>query len=586
MASRLAALSCLLLIALPRGFAQPAPEGIARTIWQDAGDGAMMSPDGTLTAFVDWNVSQVAVRDVTTGAVRPLPDASSAGFPEPYFTFSPDSGHLLFPFGNDRGGDPFRYELRSIDLDSGAHQVLAAFPADVALIVPLRWHVAAGILFSKVSADGSSELSILDPKTRDVRVLHRRSRDAGLVWQAEFAGDGRGAVILANDALSWINIADGSTRALNVDAHVMLGWASDERALLFHAVRGNVSGNWSVDLSNDKAVSAPVLVQRTAPGVRWAGRSTDGVHYVEPAATPRLFVAHIDVAAGRLISDPEPILPTPGHIAGHPAWSRDGSRLAFTVTIPNRNEARLFVAEGIRGVAKELAQLDLRVTGLDWSADGRFIIVGGRAMTRETSWVGRVNASTGAIEKLATGAPTTAVAAGTGTEVVFSRAALAGSREVHVLHVRGPGAEPRILATYPINELPRSISVSPDGRAVAILKAIPSTRASALILLPTAGGEPRTVLTLPRPDALELNQGTVPWTSDGRNVLVMMRRQGRRQLAAVRVDSGEISVLPFLPQEGGRRHFALRRDGLQIVYADESGRDDLKVMPVSRPRQQ
>ena len=585
MATRLAALSCLVLVALSRGFAQPASDTAVRTVWADAGDGAMMSPDGTLTAFVDWNVSQVAVRDVATGGVRQLPDTTSSGFPEPYFTFSPDSRRLVYPFGNDRDGDPFRYELRSIDLGNGTHQVLAVFSADVALIVPLAWHVKAGILFSKVAADGSSELLMLDPQTKNVRVLQRRARNAGLAWQGLFTRDGSAAVMLANDTLSWVDIAAGSTRALNIDAHVMLGWTADERAVLFHAVRGNVSGNWSIAMSNGKPVGSPRLMQRTAPGVRWAGgRSKDGVHYIEPAATPRLFVATVDVSAGRLVSDPEPILPMPGYIAGHPAWSRDGSRLAFTVTIPNRNEARLFVVQGLRGVAKEVAQLDLRVTGLDWSADGRFVIVGGRAMTRDASWVGRVNASTGAIEKLATGVPTNAVAAGAGDEVVFSRAALAGSRDVHVMRVRGPGATPQILATYTTNDLPRSISVSPDGRSVALLKAIPSSRASALILLPTAGGEARTVLQLQRPDAFELNQGTVPWTSDGRSVLVMMRRQGRRQLAAVRVDSGEISLLPFTPQGAGRPHFALHPDGRQIVYADEAGRDDLKVMldPKSR----
>jgi Tol biopolymer transport system component len=578
MTVRLAALACLMLIALPRGFTQPASEAIVRTVWQDSGDGAMMSPDGKLIAFVDWNVGQVAVREAATGSVRQLPDSSS-GFPEPYFTFSPDSSQLLFPFANDRDGDPFRYELRSIDLRSGAHQSLAVFPADVGLIVPLAWHVKAGILLNKLAADGSSELLMLDPATKSVRVLQRRTRDAGLAWQAEFNREGSGAVILANNALSWINIADGAVRALGIDAHVMLGWSPDERALIVHTLRANVFGNWSIAMSSGKPVGSPVLLHRTAAGVRWAGRSAEGLHFNEPAATPRLFVAGLDVTAGRLVSDPQPILPTPGYIAGHPAWSRDGSRIAFTVTIPNRNEARLFVAEGIRGVAKELVQLDLRVTGVDWSADGRFIIVGGRAMTRDTSWIGRVNAATGAIEKLVTGAPSLAVAAGAGDAVVFSRPALTGSRNVHLMHVRGPGAAPRIVATYAMNEGPRSMSVSPDGRSVAILKAVPASKATALLLLPTAGGEPRTVLQMPRPDALELNQGTVPWTPDGRSVIVMMRRQGRRQLAAVSVDSGEIRVLPFIPREGGRRHFALHPDGRQLVYADEPARDHLKVMP-------
>jgi hypothetical protein len=57
-----------------------------------------------------------------------------------------------------------------------------------------------------------------------------------------------------------------------------------------------------------------------------------------------------------------------------------------------------------------------------------------------------------------------------------------------------------------------------------------------------------------------------------------MRRQGKRELVAVQVDSGAITALPFAPQEGGRRHFALHKDGRQLVYVDGAGRDELKVM--------
>jgi hypothetical protein len=575
MVTQLAVFAIFVLMALSGAGAQPAPEPAVRTVWPDAQDGAMISPDGKLIAFVDWNFSEVAVRDVASATERRFPDKTSVGFPEPYFVFSPKGDALVFPFGNNRAGDPFAYELRSIDLASGAHQVLAVFPADLALVVPLAWHASAGLLFNKIAADGSSEVLILNPANKNVRIVQRRSADAGRVWQAEFAHDGGGAVILANDSLSWLDLAEGTTRPLGVDAQVLLG--ADERALLFHAVRGGVTGNWSVGISQGEPVGTPALRQRTAPGVRWAGRSAAGVHYLERVETPGLFVANVDVAAARLVSTPQRVLPMPGFMPNHPAWSRDGSRLAFAVAIANRNENRIFVAEGLRGGARQVAQTDLRVTGLDWSADGKFIIVGGRAWTRDASWVGRINVSTGAIEKLVTGAPANAVAAGVREEVVFSRAALAGSRDVHVLHVRGPGETPRVLATYTINDLPRSMSASPDGKWIAILKAAPETRATALIVLPIAGGEPRTVLQLQRPDAIELNQGSVPWTSDGR-VLVLLRRQGKRQLVAVQVDSGAITALAFAPQEGGRRHFALHKDGRQLVYVDGAGRDELKVM--------
>lgn len=582
MATRLPSEAILVLIALSAACAQPAPEPAVRTVWPNAQDGAMISPDGRLTAYIDWNVSVVAVRDIAAGTERQLPDASSIGFPEPFFVFSPNSDRLVYPFGNNRGGNPFRYELRSIDLASGVHTVLAAFPADVAFVAPLAWHDSSGIVFTTVAADGSSELLILDPVTKSPRALQRRAFEAGLVWQALFTRDGNGLVVLAKDALAWIDVAAGTERSLGLNAQVLLGWSTDERALFFHAVRGAETGNWSVALSQGVPVAEPLLLQRTSPGVRWAGRGPDGVYFLEPVQTPGLFLAEIDLAAARLISAPQPILPAPGDVAGNPAWSRDGSRLAYTLGVPNRTESRVFVADGLRGVAREIAAVDLRVTGLDWSADGRFIIVGGRALTRDRAWIGRIDVATGSIEKLVMGAPASAVAAGVGEDVFFTQAALAGSRSVHVKHVRGPGAVPRVLATYTIDDLPRSMSVAPDGKWVAILKAMPETRASALILLPTAGGEPRTVLQLQRPDALELNQGSVPWMADGGRVVLLLRREGRRHLAVVRIDSGEITALPLSPQEGGRRYLALHPDGRRLVYVDGAGRDALKVMLEAR----
>ena len=578
MTIRLAGLALVALFALSRHDSQTAQAPAVLTIWAAAQDGAMVSPNGKLIAFVDWNVSEVAVRDVATATDRRLPDTGSNGFPEPYFVFSPDSSSLLFPFGNNREAAPFRYELRMIDIASGRHRVLTAFPPGVAFVAPLAWHDRAGILFNKVAADGSSELHILNPANNETRVLQRRSAGDGLVWQAAFTRDGAGMVVLANDALSWIDVAQGTSRPLDLEAQILLGWSSDESALLFHGVRAGTTGNWSVPMTSGRTAGAPVLVQRTAAGVRWAGRTAGGVCYLEPVATPKLFHAAIDLAAGRVLSAPEPLGRVREGIPGNPAWSRDGSRLAFTVAPVNRNANRIFVADGVRGEPREIAYVEMRVTGLDWSADGKFLIIGGRALTRDIAWVGHINVATGVIEKLVTGVPANAVAAGGDDQVVFSRAALAGTRDVHVMQLPGPGTTPRVLATYTIDDLPRSLSISPDGQWVAMLKSTADRKGSALLLIPSSGGEPRTVLQVQRPDGLELNQGRVPWTPDGRSVLVLIRRQGQRQLAAVRVDSGEIIALPFAPQQGGRRSLALHPDGRQLVYVDGAGRDELKVM--------
>jgi Tol biopolymer transport system component len=552
-----------------------------RKIWSAAEDGATISPDGKLIAFIDWTTSDIAVRDVAIGTTTRLTDkgvlAESVGFPEPYLVFSPDGDHIVFPFGNPEAGEPFRYELRLVGIGNPVQRVLAVYPPDVEFVAPLDWDADIGILFTTVAADGSSELLVMRPDEGNSRVLEQRPVGAGLIRRAFFTRDRQAVVYLANGTIQLVSSIGGTARALGIDAEALLGWSADGRTLLFHGTRGNVVGNWAIAVSDARLIGEPTLEQPTAVGVLAAGQSVEGVAYLEPAAAPELFRVTLDIASGQVLRGPGAItLPVSG-VPGNPSWSRDGARLAFTLRAPNRTMHRIMVSEGLRGSLREVARVDLRVMGLDWSADGRFLVVGGRADTRQLAWVGRIDVNSGAVERLAT-APVNAVAAGANEEVAYIHAAPAGERTVRVTVLPEPGAAPRVIGTYIASELPRSMSVSPHGKWMALTKPIDQGRASVLLLLPVAGGESRTLLRLQRPDALELNVGGLPWTAEGDRVLVAVRRQGQRQLALVHVDSGEVIMVPFSPQRGGRWQPALRAGGGEMVYVDGAETNDLKLM--------
>jgi len=311
------------------------------------------------------------------------------------------------------------------------------------------------------------------------------------------------------------------------------------------------------------------------------GRTSEGVHYREPVETPRLFQASVDVVSGRVLTPPEPMTQAAASAAGNPAWSRDGLRLAFTLRVPNRIVYRIMVSDASGASPREVARVDVRVVGLDWSADGKFIVLAGRGEARGSSWVGRIDVASGAVERLAP-FPATAVSAGPGEQVAYVRAAAPGESQVQVTVLPKPGAAPRVLATYPVEEVPRSLSVSPDGAWVAVMKPVDERRASVLQLLPMAGGLPRDLLRLERPEALEWNLGTIPWTTNGRRLLVMTRRSEQNQFVAVRVDSGERAALPLSAKRIGRQHPALNPDGRRIVYVDGVDRAELKVLVGSR----
>lgn len=578
----------LILVSLATAGAPPGRVTVqgARTIWADAEDGATISPDGRLVAFVDWNSGDLAARELSTGNNRHLTNKGGweedRSWAEPPLVFSPKGDRIVYPYANARAADPYRYELRLLELDDTVQQVLAVLPADAAFIAPLDWHPVAGILFTTIAADESSELRIVRPDDRSVRVLERRKPGSGAAHHGRFLPDGSAVVYLANGKLERISLHGGGARDVGLRAEALLGWSREGGTLLFHATRGRVTGNWAVSMREGHPVGQPTLVQPTAAGVLAGGWTAEGVHYVEPAETPRLFLASVDLATGGVLAAPAPITPGAGSAAGSPRWSRDGSRLAYTLKVPNRTVYRVMVADGPRAAAREIARVSLRVMGLDWSADGRFLVIAGRGEARGSSWVGRITVATGAVERLVQ-QPTSAVAAGRDEQVAYVRAALAGESTVQVVVLPQPGASPRVLATYPVEELPRSVSVSPDGEWVAIVKPVEGRTASVLQLLPLAGGDPRTVLRLERPDFLEWNLGSIPWTPDGKQLLVMMRRQGKSQLAAVGVSSGQVTPLSLILEQSGRKQPALHPDGRQVIYVDGVSRADLRLMPRRAP---
>ena len=62
------------------------------------------------------------------------------------------------------------------------------------------------------------------------------------------------------------------------------------------------------------------------------------------------------------------------------------------------------------------------------------------------------------------------------------------------------------------------ISLSPDGRWIATRRSDTSTKTEAMVLIPVEGGEPRELLRVSQPHWI--NNGSTPWTPDGRAVLV------------------------------------------------------------------
>jgi Tol biopolymer transport system component len=103
---------------------------LAQRITTDLGDdGGRVTPDGRLYVFTDWDTGDLAVRDLSTGAVTRLTNESKREKPG-YWAWSPvasaDGKRLAFAWVTGRNYEE-RYELRVINIDgSGMRAVLPA----------------------------------------------------------------------------------------------------------------------------------------------------------------------------------------------------------------------------------------------------------------------------------------------------------------------------------------------------------------------------------------------------------------------------------------------------------------------------
>lgn len=574
-------IACLLvmLAGSPGGAQQPA----AGTIWRAAEDGASISPHGRQVAYIDWDTGDIAVHTVARDTSWRLTNnnawATNNGWAEGPLVFAPEGDRIAHTFSNPRGGDPYRFELRVASFADSIQRVLDTLPPDAPGLAAFDWHSEAGILYSVTWADLSSELRIVHPAERVPRTIVRRRAGMGVPWSGLITPDGRRIIYIAGGRLYGATLHRPGERDLGLDAEVLLGWHRGGRALLFHATREGVTGNWLVPFNDDGVGGSPVLLQATNAGVVPGGSANGTVHYVERAESPRLYVVNGFLDGDSAAADPVALTSVSDGVAGNASWSPDGGRLAYTLRVPNRPEHRIMVAAGDGSSPHEILRTSDHnlVTGLAWSVDGTSLVLAGRGQSRASAWIGRIDPATGAVRKLAS-VPTLAVATGPCGSTAYVQAAAAGDTTVDIVVLDNDEAQPRVLATFLVREYPRAISVSPDGKWVAVIRPVANRAASILQLLSVRGGESRVVARLERPNAFDLNLGTVPWSADGNSVLVLARIGGALRFHTVHVSSGAITPLPFGPRRASRTHPALHPGGGRIVYVDGAARAELKAV--------
>jgi dipeptidyl aminopeptidase/acylaminoacyl peptidase len=111
-----------------------------------------------------------------------------------------------------------------------------------------------------------------------------------------------------------------------------------------------------------------------------------------------------------------------------------------------------------------------------------------------------------------------------------------------------------------------ALNLSPDGRFIATTYHDESAKSTLVLLLPVSGGEPRELLRVSDPQTVGAN---VPWTPDGRAILVNKNLGKSNELLLVLITGGPPRKIDLgVPKFGAVK---VHPDGRQIAYVVGDG---------------
>ncbi|HEX9729328.1 MAG TPA: hypothetical protein VGA37_12550 [Gemmatimonadales bacterium] len=564
-------------------------EGAAvRRVWARAGDYASPSPDGRYIAFVDWETGDVAVHDLENGQNRRLTNKGTwtengSWAEEPLF--SPDGGRVAFSYGNKRVPNAnHQYELRVVTVGDTTPRVLVALTPRDQWINPTDWSASQGILVEIYRGDDSStsteELAIINPETGALRTLRTIRRGAAMMRDGAFSPDGR-MVAYRQGRTVRLMAADGSgDRSLGIEVRWLLGWSRDGGSVLVHASSRSTTGIWAVPVTRGRRAGEPVLVRGGMPALVPAGFSGSRYFYGVPVDAPQVFIASVDVAAGRVLAPPVAITTPVQGRGGAPGWSRDGRSLAYSVRDQSERTTRIMLRDVNGDAVRELATIEQdQPLQIVWAPDGQVLYVYTENDAEAT--IVSVDVRSGAVRETF-GYHGLGIAVTPDGRLVYARSTPQRQDLASGVFARdlATGREQRIAGA---DAATRALALSPDGRQLALVLRPAGQRITRVVVMAIDGGPMREIARAELPAHYE-DRGTVSWTPDGRHVLVGRGSwEGDSTHAIVAVPVGGGTVVEVMRASGQRSH-TLSPDGRRIAYSGGQHRNELWVLDDLTPQ--
>jgi Tol biopolymer transport system component len=483
-----------------------------------------------------------------------------------------------------------RYELRVASLPaSGLVQPQRLFDSnDAYWIGPSDWSPDGKWVAVKLERkDRSSyQVGVVAVPAGTLRVLSSGPGD-GHVF---FSPDGKFLAIARSSAERptpdldvYIVAVDGSGEAkavVNPGQDTVMGWSPDGKILLFASDRTGSSSLWGIRVADGKPHGTPMLLRPDIPSDS-LGVTASGALYIGTQIDNRdIHVASLDFNTGRLLAPPVRPIETFVGSNAQPEWSPDGKYLAYTSA---RNRAGDNTVLAVRSMdTGKTSELHVNLQAFNrprWAPDGRsFVSQGTDAQGRQGIF--RIDAQTGAA--------TPVVTKTTGGNLLHPQWSPDGKRIYYVTNLPDTG-EVAMIERNLDSGAERDVfrrrglaggELSPDGRYVAVWRVDaneatrPASTPATVLLIPTAGGEPREFLrSTPAEEVFRIH---LAWGPGGRSLLAQKNTAGGPQLWSIPIDGGERRKLDlnFWNAVGMRVH----PDGRQVAYVDGENKNEVMVL--------
>jgi Tol biopolymer transport system component len=544
-----------------------------RLVEQGLDSSGEISPDNKYLCCVDWETSNLAVRDMASEELLRLTShkRSESDSPDAYeapgnSVWAPDQKRIAYTW---YGFKPLICELRLIEIDDKKPRTLYHGNYENDWVMPHDWspdgkHILTGFL-----GEERWKLGLLSVEDSSIRHLKTIPLVESHSRYAQFSPDGQSVVYNhpqeKNSGKSDISLLSiENKQEIPLVQHPaddrLMGCSPDGNWILFSSDRTGTWDAWILTVLNGKPRGNPQLIRREIGLIDPMGISRKGsFYYSTPGFRTDIFYASIDPISGAVI---EPAKKYPLSYEGHnhrPDLSPDGKNLVY---VSDRGQRALCIYSLESGDEREIS-LKGRFRGFGrsrWTPDGRSILISGDEKERGRGWY-KVDLQTGNTTLIVPHGSWSLAAAPDGKTVYYDKQT---SKEFFQIMKRDiETEEEQELCRIPPYDN-STLALSPDGRRLALMMRENETTRG-LKVLHVAGGEPTALHSFEKDR--QVIYIDITWSPDGRYIYFSKQKPkgGGWELWRIPSEGGEAQNLKLAMHRFMQPN--IHPDGSRITFA-------------------